>query len=323
MEDSILGLPDQFNFEPKIIKKENLCTNYEKIVLVGMGGSHFCGGVLKAINPSLPIFIHRGYGIPEVFTSSKERTLFVFVSYSGNTEETIDSFKTIKERGLNTAVITTGGKLKDLAEETESPMIQIPDTGIQPRNAIGYLTLSLATILGDAVSVEDLKEMSFKLDPKKERLKIQETVKDLVNYVPIIYSSLSNKVIPYNWKIKFNETTKIPAFYNVFPELNHNEMEGFGVIESTKSLSSFMIVIFLMDIDDNPRIRKRMETTKNIYEERGIKTLLFELEGENKTEKIFRSLLTVDWLAFELAVSHYETDCDNVPVVEKFKKIIK
>lgn len=322
MEESILGLPSQFQFEPEIQRKDKLITSYENVLVVGMGGSHLCGEVLKAINPSLPISIHSDYGLPKLTSLSKDKTLVVIVSFSGNTEETIDAFKEASTNGFNIAVITTGGKLEDLAEEKSLPMIIVPNTGIQPRNAIGFLTLSLAYVLGDVESIEYLKEMSFKLKPKEDRLEAQAVVSNFIGFIPIIYSSLQNKIISYNWKIKFNETTKIPAFYNVFPELNHNEMEGFGVIDRTRSLSSSIVVCFLFDMNDNARIRKRMDVTQKIYEENGIKTLRFKLKGSNVTEKIFKSLLVADWISFELALSHYNTDYEKVPVIERFKNII-
>lgn len=323
MEEAILGLPKQFELKPKVEAGEKIFKDYEAVMVVGMGGSHLCAGVLKTINPSLPISVHNSYGLPKLPERSKKRTLFVFVSYSGNTEEVLDSIDLALSEGLHSAVITTGGSLGEKAQEAGLPRVFMPDTGIQPRNAIGYSTVSLATVLEDESSLKELEDLSFKLEPEEEKKRGREIAEDLLGFVPVFYTSHENIAIAYNWKVKFNETTKIPAFYNVFPEANHNEMEGFGVVESTEKLSSSIATYFLMDKNDHPRIQKRMDVTSSLYEERGIKTGRFELVGNSKAEKIFKGILVADWASLELSRKHYNTDADNVPVVEKFKNIIK
>ncbi len=323
MEEAILGLPDQFRFKPEMIDKKKLFTEYESVVVVGMGGSHLCGGILKAVDPSLPITIHNGYGLPDISPAQKKKILFVFVSYSGNTEETLDALEEAMDEGANVAVITTGGKMKALADRSALPMIVVPDEGIQPRNAVGHSVMALAALLGSDRSLSELRGLADKLDPKRERAKGLEVAENLSGLIPLIYASSDNLTLAYNWKIKFNETTKIPSFYNVFPELNHNEMEGFGAVEGTRRLSSEIAVYILSDEEDHPRIQKRMDITEQIYKERGIKTFRFKLEGSSRAEKIFKGLLVADWASLELSVSRYKTDPDTVPFIEKFKKLMK
>lgn len=322
MEEAILGLPDQLCYKPEVINKDRLTDSYRSITVVGMGGSHLCAGVLKTVDPLLPIKVHNDYGLPEGSNAENGEAVFVFVSYSGGTEEVLDSLEEAYSKGLNMAVITTGGILGDRAKELDLPRVIMPNTGIQPRNAIGYSTVSLATLLGHRSSLERFEELSRTIDPEADREKGVEVAETLLNSIPLIYTSRANTAIAYNWKIKFNETTKIPSFYNVFPEINHNEMEGFGVIDSTKEISSPIATYFLMDSDDSPRVKKRMEVTHSIYRERGIRSHKLDLEGEDRAERFFRGILTADWASLELSRKHYNTDADNVPVVEKFKKII-
>ena len=139
--------------------------------------------------------------------------------------------------------------------------------------------------------------------------------------MPIIYSSFKNGSLAQNWKIKFNETTKISAFCNVFPELNHNEMTGFDLVDKTKHLSDKFHFIFMRDSKDNPRIIKRMEITKKLFEDRGFGVEYVDISGENVWHKIFSTLLVADWTSFHLA-KHYGTAPEQVPMVEEFKKLI-
>ncbi len=139
--------------------------------------------------------------------------------------------------------------------------------------------------------------------------------------IPIIYASSRNQALARNWKIKFNETGKIPAFCNVLPELNHNEMTGFDATPATKQLSSLFHFIFLKDAEDHPRIIKRMETLKKLYNDRGLAVETIELNRQEIFHKIFSCLVLADWTAYYLAKS-YGVEPEQVPMVEEFKRLI-
>ena len=49
---------------------------------------------------------------------------------------------------MNVAVIAVGGKLLERAEQLGVPFIQLPNTGIQPRCALGYSFRAMAKLLG-------------------------------------------------------------------------------------------------------------------------------------------------------------------------------
>ena len=146
--------------------------------------------------------------------------------------------------------------------------------------------------------------------------------KKLKNYIPSIYSSTKNSNITYNWKIKFNENTKIPAFYNAIPELNHNEMNGFDYVDDTKKLSSKFFFIFLNDKKDHKKNIKRMNILSKLYKNRKFKIINIELSGKTITEKIFSNLLLADWTSYFLALE-YNVNPEQVPMVEEFKNLIK
>ena len=163
--------------------------------------------------------------------------------------------------------------------------------------------------------------MRGNINPEKLEAGGKKISEDLKGFIPIIYSSNSNFSLAYNWKIKFNEKGKIPAFYNVFPELNHNEMTGFDFTEKSKDLSQKFAVIFLNDENDYVQIQKRMNVCAELYSKKGVKTFSLHLSGVTESEKIFNSLVLADWAAYYMAVSN-EADPEKVPMVEEFKKLI-
>ncbi len=319
MEEAIKNFAKQFEWKPEI-QNAGAFRTAQRLVLAGMGGSHLAADLLTAYDPNIAVHVHRDYGVPAVGGDLKE-VLFVASSYSGNTEETLDFAREALRLKRNLALVAVGGKLIDFARKNKLPYIVLPDTGIQPRSALGFSITALATFLGDTKMRSELSTLSTKLEPAALRAAGESLAKTLLGFIPVIYSSARNQGVAYNWKIKFNETGKSPAFYNVFPELNHNEMTGFDVTPSTAALSEKFHFIFLTDAADHPQIQKRMAVCRKLYENRGLPVTAVPLSGATVFEKIFNSLLLADWVAFHTALS-YGVSPDGVPMVEEFKKLI-
>lgn len=332
----------QFAYEP-IVENSGQLGKYKKFVVVGMGGSNLVTGLLRLWKPEIAIIIHRDYGLPILPAAVWGETLVIASSYSGNTEETLDGFTVAGENGLARAVITVGGKLLWGAKREGVPYIQLPDTGIQPRSAMGFSFLALLKLVGDKKDLQEVRKLNISLRSDDFEGAGRKLAQKLKSFVPIIYSSTRNEAIAHNWKVRFNETGKIPAFYNVFPELNHNEMTGFdpaslvgmnalretqptksagfGVSTERKKLQKLFHFIFLRDDDDDPRIQKRMETTAELYKNINFPVEVLKLEGKNQLLKIFSSLVLADWVAYYTAVE-YGVEPEQVPMVEKFKKLM-
>lgn len=316
IQNDIQNFAQQFSWEPKI--ENGPLPKFQRAVVVGMGGSHLAGDLLLARDPGLAITIHSDYGLP---ATADQETLVVASSYSGNTAETIDAFQEAIKRPIPVAALTTGGQLLELARAQAVPFIRMPLNGLQPRMALGYSTKSLARLLGQEQLVAELTTVSQTLKPAELEAPGKSLAHRLAGRVPVIYSSTRNYAIAYNWKIKLNETGKIPAFYNLIPELNHNEMTGFDVAESTRDLSSSFYFLMLRDDEDDQRIQKRMIILQKLYAERGLTVETLEISGANRWSRILNSLVLADWVAMSVA-ARYGVEAEQVPMVEEFKKLI-
>lgn len=322
MELVIEKFPEQFLFKPKIqnFYKRKKTSKY---LLCGMGGSHLAGDLLKIIDPTLNIVFHQDYGLPPMKKDSLKERLIILNSYSGNTEEVISSFFESKKIGLLSISVSTGGKLLHLAKKYHLPYIQIPNTNIQPRMALGFSLKALLRILNKKREEKEAERLYSLLKPKQFKEQGRDLALALRNFVPVIYASLKNFPIAYIWKIKFNETAKIPAFCNHFPELNHNEMTGFDRKGNTPILSRNFYFLILQDREDKPQIRKRIKVLSALYQERGLKTKFISLfNGKGIFYKIFSSLLLADWVSLFLA-KEYNVEPEQVPMVEEFKRLIR
>ena len=274
-------------------------------------------GLIAIAKPNIPVSIHRDYNIP---TEANEASLLVFCSYSGNTEEPISGLYEAISKNLKITCIASGGEIEKLCKKNNLPFVKIP-SGIQPRAATGYMFSALLKVLANSGATKDISaeilETSIKLEEinslsEKEG---KNLAKKIGKRIPIIYASDEFKALARIWKIKFNENSKIPAFHNYFPELNHNEMVGY-----TKKSKSFFVII-LRSKNDHPKILKRMELTADIIKKSGAEVEFIEIKEGSKSFKIFSSLLLGDWTSYYLALEN-KTDPTPVELVESFKKLM-
>jgi glucose/mannose-6-phosphate isomerase len=187
--------------------------------------------------------------------------------------------------------------------------------------ALGFMTRALLKMMGEEQELRTLEQLKNTLKSSELESLGKTIAKKLQEKVPVIYASRTNEALAYNWKIKCNETGKIPAYWNVFPELNHNEMTGFDETPETKGLSEQFHFLFLEDPDDDPRIQKRMKITKDLCQKRNLAVESVPLGEGGFWEKTFRSLILADWIAYHLS-AFYGTEAEQVPMVEEFKRLI-
>lgn len=320
MEKAIRDFPKQFEFKPVIDRAEEL-KQMPAVIVSGMGGSHLAADILKSVHADECLIVHSDYGLPPMREEDLQKCLFIASSYSGNTEEILDGLEEAKKEGMATAAISVGGSLEKMAREYNLPFVKLPDTGIQPRSALGFSLLALMKIMGLEQELQEIRQLSDILHADELEPQGKQLTEELHGRIPVVYASRRNEAVAYNWKIKCNETGKIPAFYNVFPELNHNEMTGFDTVEKTQDLSRQFHFIFLRDTEDDPRIQKRMSVCTELYKKRGLQVTNVPLEGNTRWERIFNSLLVADWFSFHTGMS-YGVETEQVPMVGEFKKAV-
>ncbi len=308
---------------------------FDCVLVAGMGGSAMPAALVEEAGlNAVRIVTHKSYGLPEGF--QPERTLVIASSYSGNTEETLEAYDEAKAKGFPLVGISKGGKLKEKCEADGVPFVGIPvntpsdvepQPQLQPRYATGYgvgILVSLLDHLGLAVSdartkIEQLEESLLPLVEPARRW-TTDLVPKLKTDTPVIYAPHGYENVARICKIKFNENAKCPAFWNVLPELNHNEMTGW--LHNPAPRHKFHL-IFLSDPETHERILLRQEVTRKILQQRaGLESTVIPLEGRTKLEKMFYGLLVGDWLSYELALALGENP-SPVELVEEFKQMLK
>lgn len=306
-ENHILSLNEQFKFEPVVENKEKL-KSFPRYQIVGMGGSHLAAELLSAIHSDLQIQVISGY----LSMAPPPKTLIIFCSFSGNTDEVFESHMFALSQGLPVAVVTSGGKLLEFAKEHQLPYIDLPNSELPSRMNTGFMYAALVQmIIGKSADLDVLQ----KLQPSEFHAQGKEIAIALKGKVPIIYASTRNFALAYNWKIKMNENAKIPAFANAVPELVHNEIEGFDPQGQGKQLLPNAAIVLLKDSEDHPHLQKEMAILEEIYSRFSIYVRPIMIDRNSRVERVFGSVYTADWASYYLGVSYgiqsYETRLIN------------
>jgi len=310
MKKNLENFPNQCK-EALALGKGIKIDNINKIVISGIGGSAFAGDVLKAIvNEEIEITVNRDYYLPKSIDS---QTLVFSVSYSGNTEETLYSAEEALAKGCKIIGISSDGELEKFCITNNLPYVRVP-SGVEPRNALGYLSLPLIRILEENNIINRIKLENIPKDLKNNQIKrkAKQIANLLFKTIPLIYSSERFKCLSYGWKTRLNENTKIHAFANQIPELDHNELVGY-----TKKIGNFFTLI-IRDKDDLIRNKKRFDITKKLIEKYKSKCLIVDTIGTNLASRVFCTLYLADWVSYCLALK-YGIDPGPVKIIEYLK----
>jgi len=296
----------QIEEEPKIFP--DILSKKRKIIICGMGGSAIGGEILEILPRKInfSVFVNRGYTLPQLV--NKEAIVFT-ISYSGNTEETLTAYKEAKKRGISLVSICSGGKLREWSKRDKVPCFVIP-SGMPPRTALGYLFIPMLKVTEQLkwIEKENYKELFQVLSNIRrnsapsvpiERNRAKIISSKLLGKIPLIYGiEGKTDVIAHRWKTQFNENSKVLAFWNVFPELNHNEVVGW---EKERNLNKFYF-LFIRDKEEGERIKKRIEITQNILKDKGASWEEIWTRGESLLTRIFSAIYFGDWVSFYLAL---------------------
>ncbi|MFH1684373.1 MAG: bifunctional phosphoglucose/phosphomannose isomerase [Candidatus Margulisiibacteriota bacterium] len=320
-------LLDAFELAQKVSLRK--IKKVRQIVLIGMGGSAIAGNIVSDIlseKIKIPIYVNRNYKLP-AFVG--EETLVFCLSYSGNTEETLSALKQAAEMKAKIVCITSGGKLKQIAEGSGYPLFLIPP-GYQPRAALPYLLLPALKCL-EQIGVfpnlkEDLEEALFVSRKLKAEYNVDKALrinpakqlaKKLLGKIPVVFGNVgTTEAAGLRLKTQFNENSKVTALLNLFPELNHNEIVNLAAV---KREEQNFCLIFLRDEKDLEKVKKRMQITKSLIGRQmgGVNEVYSQ--GKSSLAKILSLVLFGDFLSVYLAVLQ-GIDPTEVNIITRLKK---
>lgn len=322
---------EQTQYDARVWNAEHDGRQLENIVIAGMGGSALAAllaHVWLRSDIKIPFEVVRGYDLPSYVGHN---TLVIASSYSGNTEETISSLEQAERAGAQLGVIASGGQLIDIASIDAMAHVQLP-SGLQPRMAVIYNLKALVALLVNfgiiaadkADEIESLsgwlerETSSWLADVTTDKNYAKQLALLAVGKTPVFYGGALTAPAAYKWKISWNENAKNVAFWNEYPEFNHNEFMGWTSHPVDKPFEVFDLVSSL----EHSQILKRFEVSDRLLSGKRPKANAIELRGNTILAQLLWASILADFVSIYVAILN-GVDPTPVPLIEKLKGDLK
>jgi glucose/mannose-6-phosphate isomerase len=301
----------------------------EQVVVLGMGGSGIAGDVIMAsAGPylPLPVLVFRSYHVPAFVD---EGTLVFAISFSGDTEETIEAVTAAALQGARVVAVTQGGELGHLAESWGVPVVSVPDDIPQPRAGLGALAIPPLVVLEDIglfpgatywidAAVEQLRTRRDQL--AKPANVAESLARRIGRTMPIIHGGGGlGAVAAQRWKTDVNENAKCPAFWNTQSELCHNEISGWGQ-HGDLTRQMFTLVNLRHDFE-HPQVMHRFNLTADLLDEVVSSVESVQAEGEGELAQLLDLILVGNLTSLHMAYQE-GVDPGPIPAQESIKEAL-
>ncbi len=299
------------------------------VLIAGMGGSGIAGDFVTALASvgRGRVAVQKGYG-PLPGWALDRKPLLIAISFSGNTEETLDVVGAASATDIPILTLTTGGELGRITGEKGWATISVPG-GIQPRAAVGYLFGAVARVVAAAGLIPDQRPALIEAADAADHATSEgntrwhlaaDIAQGLAGRIPIIYGGGPvSGAVAQRWKTQINENAKTPSWWSVLPELDHNELVGWEAMPSLTR--KYFGVVALTDATDHPRVRDRLAHSRALTENAVPWVAEVVAEGDTPLARLMSLVVVGDLMSLMLAET---AGVDPVPVdtIEKLKKLL-
>ena len=297
--------------------------DYDSIVVLGMGGSGIVGDVLVTVGTAtlpVPIVVLKQYRTP-AFVGP--RTLAFAVSYSGDTEETLEMARGALDAGAQVVAVSCGGTLERLARERGALHVACSPDALMPRFAVGELVAPILVVLyrlglmpeahaslSMAQQQLHLRRDQCRVDADASQNPARELARRLGRTIPLVYGTGAlGGVAAMRWKQSINENAKAPAYWNQFPELDHNEVCGWG--QHGDVTRQVFTLVELRHGLEHEQLDRRVVATRELVEEAVHQVLTVDAAGDGRLAQLLDLVYLGDWTSYYVAL---DNDVDPGPI---------
>jgi glucose/mannose-6-phosphate isomerase len=283
------------------------------LALVGMGGSAIAADIMKEwlFDAQASIEVIRGPNLPG---SIRPSACVLVASYSGQTAEALKALREAQRRHAQISCVASGGELLRLCREEGISYVQVR-AGLQPREAMPHLLCASLVILErwgvcDHRSVhaelkrvkEELNELGEKIgfERPESRNPAKQLALRLHRTIPFIYTSEHLAVAGRRFKNQLNENSKVLAKFEALPEMLHNEVQGWHMLE--EGFTDSVSFVFLRGCEDEEEAAQ-LSRLKRLIRQLGGKRI-YEISSESPTtpSAILTTIYYCDYVSFYLAM---------------------
>jgi glucose/mannose-6-phosphate isomerase len=333
MFEATAGLPEQVTAAVEVATGlEGLPAHdyIENVVVLGMGGSGIAGDVMVAVaGPFLPVpvVVVKSYSSPDFVGRG---SLVFAMSFSGDTEETVEAAGEAAAAGASMVVVSAGGELTRLAGEWGAPVVPVPDSIPQPRAALGAMAVPPLVVLEQVGLFPGASQwVSLATDQISRRRDAlvrpgnlaEDIAKRLARTIPLVHGAHGlGATAALRWRAQVNENAKTPAFSAVYPELCHNEIAGWGQLgDITRQL---VTLVNLRHEAEHPQVQRRFDLVTDLLREVVAEVVEVRAEGEGDLAQLLDLIMVGDFVSLHLAVAA-GVDPGPIPVLADLKQRLR
>jgi glucose/mannose-6-phosphate isomerase len=334
--DAVCKLPEQLDAAHEAAAELDLSAlpkpdAIDNIVMLGMGGSGVAGDVVRAVGSSIAVPI---VSLKQIRTPAfiGPRSLVFALSYSGDTEETVSMTQGALDAGAHVVAVTSGGSLDTLAAERDCVRFSCPP-GYQPRAAIGALVAPLLVTLfriglmpeAHALLVKAQEQLKHRRDGCRPEVEgtanpARELARRIGRTIPLVYGGGAlGAVAATRWKTEINENAKSPAFTNAYPELDHNEIAGWG--QHGDVTRQVLTLVQLRHGFEHSRLSARMALTREMVQEAFLQVIEVEARGEGRLAQVLDLMYLGTWTSCFLALDN-DVDPGPIDAISRLKEAL-
>jgi len=333
MLSATAGLPEQLEASaaqarevPGLPSVEGL----DSIAVLGMGGSGVAGEILQAVGNDqlgLPVVLVGDYSLPAFVGPG---TLVFAVSFSGQTEETLEATKTALDRGARLIAVTSGGQLAELAATAGAPVFTTLPGIPQPRAGVATTTapllvalerLGLLTGMTSAIAAA-VDQLKSRRDALVGGGGVALEIAQRAGRTMLLIQGATGigAVAARRWKTQVNENAKAPAFFATQPEWCHNEVCGFG--QNGDVTRQVTTIVQLRNDFDHPQLQRRFDLVEELVGEAVASVIEVRADGRGPLAQLFDLVMVGDFVSLHLATRE-GIDPGPVPVLVEVKRLLQ
>lgn len=290
-----------------------------QVFVAGLGGSGVAANLVSDFIRDeclIPFNVNKSYNIPKYVN---QHTLVILSSFSGNTEETLETMNHVLTTGAKIVCIASGGKIIAAAKELGLDYIEVPTTYPSPRASLGYSMVQQLFVLHklniiSTKTIESIRSAANLINFDQEEIQAiaQKIAIKLHNRIPVLYTTDRMESVVLRLRQQINENAKMLCWHHIIPEMNHNELTGWS--EKNEQL----VVLFFRNKDDHKRNHLRIDISKKIITTSTPHVIELYSKGSSLVEKCIYFVHLGDWISLFLSKLH-GVDIQDSKIVDYLK----
>jgi glucose/mannose-6-phosphate isomerase len=326
MQRWLHDFPEQIEQAAELGRKWDLSSVPEPsgIAFLGIGGSAIGATLICELYRGqlrLPVVVSRGSQPPGWLG---EGCLAVAISYSGNTEETLEACSIAEAAGASVVSISSGGALAECAGDR--PHLLIP-VEFAPRAALGYTSLPLIFLLQKVNAVDDVSPDVDELVRVLKALRVDwgdstgagmGIARRLFKRFPIIVGCGLTRSVARRFQAQLAENAKAISLTFELPEALHNLLETVH----THTLEPLRpIAVLLEDVEAPRRLRNYLRLCRRSFQDAGVECVSIPAQTGDDLVKMYSLIHKVDWVSYHLAKLK-GVDPVGIPLIQTAKETL-